>query len=99
MGLGSEIRDPGWVKIRIRDPGVKKAPDPWSGSAILSPNPDFYQFRIPDLWSRIQQYKNMVGEGGNKLLPYRIRIQLIRIHNTGTVNYLVLVTPIIFFFR
>jgi hypothetical protein len=37
MGLGSEIRDPGSGKnlFRIPDPGVKKAPDPGSGSATL----------------------------------------------------------------
>ncbi len=37
MGLGSGIRDPG-SRIRkkpIPDPGVKKAPDPGSGSATL----------------------------------------------------------------
>ncbi len=34
---GSEIRDPGFGKnlFRIPDPGVKKAPDPGSGSASL----------------------------------------------------------------
>ena len=38
MGLGSGIRDPGSGKnlFRIQDPGVKKAPDPGSGSATLS---------------------------------------------------------------
>ncbi len=39
MGLGSGIRDPGSGKnlfpSRIPDPGVKKAPDPGSGSATL----------------------------------------------------------------
>jgi hypothetical protein len=37
MGLGSGIRDPGSAKnpFRIPDPGVKKAPDPVSGSATL----------------------------------------------------------------
>jgi hypothetical protein len=37
MGLGSEIRDPrsGKKLFRIPDPGVKKAPDPGSGSATL----------------------------------------------------------------
>jgi hypothetical protein len=37
MGLGSGIRDPGYEKktFRIPDPGVKKAPDPGSGSATL----------------------------------------------------------------
>jgi hypothetical protein len=37
MGLGSEIRDPGSEKnlFRIPDPGIKKAPDPGSGSATL----------------------------------------------------------------
>jgi hypothetical protein len=44
MGLGSGIRDPGsgiretektYSGSRIPDPGVKKAPDPGSGSAIL----------------------------------------------------------------
>jgi hypothetical protein len=37
MGLGSGIRDPGSGKNRFRfpDPGVKKAPDPGSGSATL----------------------------------------------------------------
>jgi hypothetical protein len=37
MGLGSGIRDPGSGKnlFRIPDPGVKKAPDPGSGSATL----------------------------------------------------------------
>ncbi len=37
MGLGSGIRDPGSGKnlLRIPDPGVKKAPDPGSGSATL----------------------------------------------------------------
>ncbi len=35
---GSEIRDPGSGKkpFRIPDPGVKKAPDPGSGSATLT---------------------------------------------------------------
>ncbi len=32
MGLGSEIRD---LEKPIPDPGVKKAPDPGSGSATL----------------------------------------------------------------
>jgi hypothetical protein len=38
MGLGSGIRDPGSGKnlFQIPDPGVKKAPDPGSGSATLS---------------------------------------------------------------
>jgi hypothetical protein len=37
MGLGSEILDPGSGKnlFRILDPGLKKAPDPGSGSATL----------------------------------------------------------------
>ena len=37
MSLGSGIRDPGSGKnlFRIPDPGVKKAPDPGSGSATL----------------------------------------------------------------
>jgi hypothetical protein len=37
MGLGSEIRDPrsGKNLFLIPDPGVKKAPDPGSGSATL----------------------------------------------------------------
>ncbi len=37
MGLGSGIQDPGSGKnlFRIPDPGVKKAPDPGSGSATL----------------------------------------------------------------
>jgi hypothetical protein len=37
MVLGSGIRDPGSGKnpFRIPDPGVKKAPDPGSGSATL----------------------------------------------------------------
>jgi hypothetical protein len=37
MGLGSEIQDPrsGKNLFRIPDPGVKKAPDPGSGSATL----------------------------------------------------------------
>jgi hypothetical protein len=36
--LGSGIRDPGSGKslFRIPDPGVKKAPDPGSGSATLT---------------------------------------------------------------
>jgi hypothetical protein len=35
---GTEIRDPGSGKnlFRIPDPGVKKAPDPGSGSATLA---------------------------------------------------------------
>jgi hypothetical protein len=37
MGLGSEIRDPEKNLFRIPDPGVKKAPDPGSGSATLLP--------------------------------------------------------------
>ncbi len=38
MDLGSEIRDPEKTVFgsRIPDPGVKKAPDPGSGSATLS---------------------------------------------------------------
>jgi hypothetical protein len=32
---GSEIRDPEKKPFRIPDPGVKKAPDPGSGSATL----------------------------------------------------------------
>ncbi len=38
MYLGSGIRDPGSGKnlFRIPDPGVKKAPDPGSGSATLA---------------------------------------------------------------
>jgi hypothetical protein len=38
MVLGSGIRDPGSGKnpSRIPDPGVKKAPDPGSGSATLA---------------------------------------------------------------
>jgi hypothetical protein len=35
MGLGSGIRDPEKNLFRIQDPGVKKAPDPGSGSATL----------------------------------------------------------------
>jgi hypothetical protein len=39
----SEIRDPGSGKnlFRIPDPGVKKAPDPGSGSATLMGNVSF----------------------------------------------------------
>jgi hypothetical protein len=46
---GCEIRDPGSRKnlFRIPDPGVKKAPDPGSGSATLTfttdPDPAFYR--------------------------------------------------------
>jgi hypothetical protein len=47
MGLGSGIRDPGsepektYSGSRIPDPGVKKAPDPGSGSAtLLDSNPE-----------------------------------------------------------
>jgi hypothetical protein len=38
MGLGSRIRDLGFGKnlFRIPHPGVKKAPDPGSGSATLA---------------------------------------------------------------
>ncbi len=36
MGLGSGIRDLGSGKKPIPDPGVKKAPDPGSGSATLA---------------------------------------------------------------
>jgi hypothetical protein len=35
MGLGSEIRDPEKTYSGSPDPGVKKAPDPGSGSATL----------------------------------------------------------------
>ena len=35
MVLGSGIRDPEKNTFRIPDPGVKKAPDPGSGSATL----------------------------------------------------------------
>jgi hypothetical protein len=37
MGVGPGIQDPGSGKnlFRIPDPGVKKAPDPGSGSAAL----------------------------------------------------------------
>jgi hypothetical protein len=50
LGLGSEIRDPEktYSGSRIHNPGVKKAPDPGSGSATLSKVCDFlmtcYQF-------------------------------------------------------
>jgi hypothetical protein len=46
MGLGSGIRDPGSGKnlFRIPDPGVKKAPDPGSGSATLDPRSSPYSF-------------------------------------------------------
>jgi hypothetical protein len=43
MGLGSGIRDPG-SELRIRDPDVKKAPDPGSESATL------------DMYSRISLF-------------------------------------------
>ncbi len=44
VGLGSGIRDPGSGKnlFRIPDPGVKKAPDPGSGSATLEKG--YYKF-------------------------------------------------------
>jgi hypothetical protein len=44
MGLGSGIRDPGSGKnlFRIPDPGVKKAPDPGSGSATLEKSATYY---------------------------------------------------------
>jgi uncharacterized GH25 family protein len=40
--LGNGIQDPGSGKnlFRIPDPGVKKAPDPGSGSATLQKNPE-----------------------------------------------------------
>jgi hypothetical protein len=43
MGLGSGIRDPrsGKNLFRIPDPGVKKAPDPGSGSATLEATEKF----------------------------------------------------------
>jgi hypothetical protein len=43
MGLGSGIRDPGFGKnlFWIPDPGVKKAPDPGSGSATLERSAGF----------------------------------------------------------
>ncbi len=47
MGSGSGIRDPGSGKnlFRIPDPGVKKAPDPGSGSATLAS-----RLSATDLW-------------------------------------------------
>jgi hypothetical protein len=58
---GSEIRDPEktYSGCRIPDPGVKKAPDPGSGSATLQflhldPDPHLEIMRI-----RIQQLKKM----------------------------------------
>jgi hypothetical protein len=46
MVLGSGIRDPGSGKnpFRIPDPGVKKAPDPGSGSATLARRLIFLEF-------------------------------------------------------
>ena len=44
MDLGSGIRDQGSGQniFRIPDPGVKKAPDPGSGSATLKTNADSF---------------------------------------------------------
>ena len=52
MVLGSGIRDPGSGKnlFRIPDPGVKKAPDPGSGSATLVVGTVFlYRVLDPDV--------------------------------------------------
>jgi hypothetical protein len=48
---GSEIRDPGSGKnlFRIADPGVKKAPDPGSGSATLLENYQKRKNEVPEL--------------------------------------------------
>jgi hypothetical protein len=46
---GSEIRDPekNYSGFQIPDPGVKKAPDPGSGSATLNrPHPDAIFFYV-----------------------------------------------------
>ncbi len=54
MGLGPGIRDPGSGKnlFRIPDPGVKKAPDPGSGSATLVCIVLFYRsVWSPDSWT------------------------------------------------
>jgi hypothetical protein len=56
MGLGFGIRDPGSGKnlFRIPDPGVKKAPDPGSGSATLNSNKARYPVNIVvDLYDKI----------------------------------------------
>jgi hypothetical protein len=50
MGLGSGIWDPGSGKnlFRISDPGVKKAPDPGSGSATLVAGCPGARQRVPN---------------------------------------------------
>jgi hypothetical protein len=52
MDLGSGIRDPGSGKnlFKIPDPGVKKAPDPGSGSATLM---------APNTITKLEKKKNM----------------------------------------
>ncbi len=63
MGLGSGIRDPGSGKnlFRIPDPGIKKTPDPGSGSATLplrNANPDPGTPLIPEPISIRNRGKN-----------------------------------------
>jgi hypothetical protein len=56
MVLGSGIRDPGSGKnlFRIPDPGVKKAPDPGSGSATLEKSTGF------QIWIRNIGHKSVL---------------------------------------
>jgi hypothetical protein len=64
MVLGSGIQDPGSGKnpFRIPDPGVKKAPDPGSGSATLVNlgDPCFIKYKgdqtisVPDFYTIVQ---------------------------------------------
>jgi hypothetical protein len=53
MDLGSGIRDPGSGKnlFRIPDPGVKKAPDPGSGSATLQKTKKCHHLKTNSLHS------------------------------------------------
>jgi hypothetical protein len=58
MGLGSGIRDPGSGKnlFRIPDPGVKKAPDPGSGSATLTETLQCKRFNEHGHWLTVGVY-------------------------------------------
>jgi hypothetical protein len=103
---GSEIRDPGSGKnlFRIPDPGVKKAPDPGSGSATLKKS---QAQRRKDSrgshsgWIRIRNPKMNPDKGVHIKNPKSLRYKLILalfIHFTLECPYKLTKNPLMHIF-
>jgi hypothetical protein len=62
MGLGSGIPGSGKNLFRIPEPGVKKAPDPGSGSATLQLSMDEIQQSMDEIQSSMDEIQPLEDE-------------------------------------